>query len=284
MSRLILKPTVHVVASTVIHVESLDLWRQANGLEESHEALDKLEQAVQRADTDRFDGDPDSISLDRVAEFAGRHCYRAWDKGRPNDEYLRNIVESGHGSVLHHGTMSFAISGISRSLSLELLRHRVGCDPSQESQRYVDAKDMMFVVPPLIIRMAEERGDDSIYTMFERECRTDIDSYEFWINKLKKHFGEANTTIDKKRFLEAARSRLPNAAETRLVLTCNMRALRWICSQRGASFADLEIRRLAVEMVTAGMKFAPNTFYDYKVTMGDDGFPVVNAGPTTAKV
>lgn len=83
-----------------------------------------------------------------VPEMAGRLCYD-FAKPRPggNKAYLNHIKEVGHGSVLEHVNWSFIITGVSRSLSHELVRHRAGWGFSQLSQRYVDSKDVAFVVP-----------------------------------------------------------------------------------------------------------------------------------------
>ena len=63
-----------------------------------------------------------------LAEFAGRACYQSWSKPNPvtatNAGYLRHILEVGHLSVLEHGTVSFYLTGVSRSLTHELIRHR----------------------------------------------------------------------------------------------------------------------------------------------------------------
>jgi thymidylate synthase (FAD) len=78
-------------------------------------------------------------------------------------------------------------------------------------------------------------------------------------------------TAIKKRIMEAARSLLPNAAETRLVMTVNMRALRHIALLRGAEGADLEIRRLACHMVDAIRPYAPSILKDIDSFMGNYG-------------
>jgi thymidylate synthase (FAD) len=84
-------------------------------------------------------------------------------------------------------------------------------------------------------------------------------------------------TIAKKRANEAARSVLPNAAETRLVWTMNMRAARHVIALRGAEGADLEIRRLAIAMYEKLSKLAPHIFADISILNGDDGFPCIHA-------
>ncbi|HVQ98940.1 MAG TPA: FAD-dependent thymidylate synthase, partial [Mycobacterium sp.] len=86
-----------------------------------------------------------------LVEFAGRACYQSWSKPNPktatNAGYLRHIIDVGHFSVLEHATVSFYITGISRSCTHELIRHR-HFSYSQLSQRYVPDGDSRVVVPP----------------------------------------------------------------------------------------------------------------------------------------
>src|SRR3954454_15277634 len=86
-----------------------------------------------------------------LAEFAGRACYESWDKPNPatatNEGYLRHILEVGHLAVLEHGTVSVYLTGVSRSLTAELVRHR-HFSYSQLSQRQVPEPDAAVVEPP----------------------------------------------------------------------------------------------------------------------------------------
>src|SRR3989440_8584647 len=95
----------------------------------------------------------DAEGGEALAEFAGRACYQSWKKPNPatatNAGYLRHILEVGHLSVLEHGTVTFYITGISRSLTHELIRHR-HFSFSQLSQRYVPERDAAMVEPDVI--------------------------------------------------------------------------------------------------------------------------------------
>jgi thymidylate synthase (FAD) len=88
-----------------------------------------------------------------LAEFAGRACYQSWSKPNPatatNAGYLKHILEVGHLSVLEHGTVTFYMTGVSRSFTHELIRHR-HFSYSQLSQRYVPEKDAAMVEPDVI--------------------------------------------------------------------------------------------------------------------------------------
>lgn len=90
-----------------------------------------------------------------LIEVGARTCYQSWRKGRPHKEHIEHIKEVGHGSVLEHAVFSLLVTGVSRSLTHELVRHRAGVSPSQLSQRYVDESDAEYVVPP---DLAEEVG------------------------------------------------------------------------------------------------------------------------------
>src|SRR5512144_2260352 len=94
----------------------------------------------------------ESSDGERLAEFAGRLCYMSQKNpaGRSTREYLENIKKQGHGSVLEHATYSLLLEGVSRSLTHDLVRHRVGFAYSQVSSRYVEEEDIRFVMPPAV--------------------------------------------------------------------------------------------------------------------------------------
>jgi thymidylate synthase (FAD) len=89
---------------------------------------------------------------DLLTEFAGRLCYQSWDKPRPatraNSDYLANILQRKHFSVLEHAGFTVVITGVSRSFTHELVHHR-HLSFSQLSQRFVDESSARFVPPPL---------------------------------------------------------------------------------------------------------------------------------------
>lgn len=267
MSRLIESPTVFVVAKTMMDEFQLQDWDRFNDpTNGQHEdtplglLLDESEDA----------------GAHRVVEFAGRHCYRSWNKGRDRDEYIQNIIAQNHGSVLEHANLTFAIQGVSRTLTHELVRHRVGVAISQESQRYVDAKDVNFVLPPLVLHISKGVTDPAhpLIVEFEEQCLRDLRDYIAFQDDLRmalKNTNRSRATIVQKRINEAARSRLPNAAETRLTWTANMRLLRHFLEMRGSEHADLEIRRLACHIHDACTEHAPEFFRDFAQVEGEFG-------------
>lgn len=278
MTKFITAPTVHIVAETVINPEGIRDWADEHDLLEVL-ANDGTPLGILWADL--VTGSED-VSLDALPEFAGRHCYRSFSKGRQRSDYIKNIIDMEHGSVLEHANISFAISGVSRSLTHELIRHRAGAAPSQESQRYVDAQDVNFVVPPLVASL-DCSAVNSVGRVFETSCLESLDNYKDLISYMEQlttsgdgsELGVKLATMRKKRILEAARSVLPNAAETRLTWTMNMRAARHVCALRGGEGADLEIRALAIAMLHKLKDRAPIIFNDFEIYEAEDGFEAV---------
>lgn len=191
-----------------------------------------------------------------LAEGAGRGCYASWDKPNPktatNASYLDNIVDHQHFSVLEHGTASFYIQGVSRSLTHELVRHR-HFSFSQLSQRYVDARDMQMVLHPTL----RKNLDTEIQERWEEDFQKTISEYERIVKGL-----EADGCT-RKQAREAARSILPNMTETRLVLTGNLRAYRDMIAKRYSVHADAEIRELAGILLEKLRLLEPNVFQDF---------------------
>lgn len=181
-----------------------------------------------------------------IVEFGGRTCYMSFENPRPGgrEAYIENIMKQGHGSVLEAANYTFYIEGVSRTLTHELVRHRAGWAYSQLSQRFVDAKDTKFVVPPLIDEMEDSSVKKSAMFELEGTAQHALSEYIFLQNLLK----ENNPKATKKQINEVARAVLPNMTETKIQGTCNARALRHFLTMRGSLAADAEIRRLAIAM------------------------------------
>jgi thymidylate synthase (FAD) len=114
-------------------------------------------QAINDHELDRFLGDHDvhgwetdtEVGAEKTVEVGGRLCYMSFAKPRPggNEGYIKHLLEVGHGSVLEHAVFTVVITGVSRSFTHELVRHRAGFSYSQLSQRYVDESVCEVVVP-----------------------------------------------------------------------------------------------------------------------------------------
>ena len=201
-----------------------------------------------------------------LAEMAGRVCYMSYGKGRKtNKEFLGHIVEVGHGSVLEHAVWSFIISGVSRSLTHELIRHR-HFSYSQLSQRYVDESDSEFVEPEVIA------SDPALHEIWSEAVNATRAAYDRLIAGLQdKYVDMTDKTLRRKLARQAARSVLPNATETKIFVTGNARALRHFIEIRGSEFADVEIRQLALATLAIMQREAPAMFGDYTIETLADG-------------
>lgn len=202
-----------------------------------------------------------------LAEFAGRACYQSWDKPNPatatNAGYLAHILEVGHLSVLEHGVATFYLTGVSRSFTHELVRHR-HLSYSQLSQRYVPEHDAGMVEPDVIAR------DPDLHRRFVEATEASRRAYADLLAGLEASLAGSGTLV-RKQARQAARSVLPNATETRIVVTGNFRAWRHFVAARASEHADVEIRQVAVAVLRALVGLAPHVFADFTISALADG-------------
>jgi thymidylate synthase (FAD) len=206
------------------------------------------------------------VGAEALAEIAGRVCYMSYGKGRKtNREFLQHIVEVGHGSVLEHGVWSFLITGVSRSFTHELVRHR-HFSYSQLSQRYVNESESDFIEPDAIAE------DPELHAIWTKAAEATREAYDLLVEGLQKHYAAIpEATLRRKLARQAARSILPNATETKIFVTGNARALRHFIELRGSEHAEVEIRKVAVRMLEIMREEAPNLFADYEIRTLPDG-------------
>ncbi len=230
-------------------------------------------QVVSDPDIQRFLADEEvswqtdtEVGAEKLAEIAGRVCYMSYGKGRKtNADFLQHIIEVGHGSVLEHGVWSFLVTGVSRSFTHELIRHR-HFSYSQLSQRYVDESDSAYVEPDVIA------NDPELHAIWQDAVNAARAGYDKLVAGLEAKFTDvADRTLRRKMARQAARSVLPNATETKIFVTANGRALRHFIELRGSEHAEVEIRKVAVEMLRIMQKEAPNMFKDYTFVPLPDG-------------
>jgi thymidylate synthase (FAD) len=239
-------------------------------------------QVVDDAALDRFLADhgvswesDSEVAAEVITETSGRLCYFSFSRPRPggNAAYLHHIKEVGHGSVLEHSVWTFLITGVSRSLTHELVRHRAGMSYSQLSQRYVDESVAEYVEPDIIA------GDPELHAIWLEAVGQAHAAYVKLADLLAAAAAmlppDADRTTRRKAARQAARSVLPNATETKIAVTANGRALRHFLEQRGSAFAEPEIRKLAGKILDVLQVEAPNLFGDYtKVPLPDGTFEV----------
>jgi thymidylate synthase (FAD) len=217
----------------------------------------------------------DADGGEALVEFAGRACYQSWSKPNPktatNASYLRHIIDVGHFSVLEHANVSFYITGISRSLTHELIRHR-HFSYSQLSQRFVPEHDSEVVVPPGI------EDDPELQELFVQAADAGRAAYADLLARLEAKFADVpNAGLRRKQARQAARAVLPNATETRIVVTGNYRAWRHFIAMRASEPADVEIRRLAIACLRQLIEVAPAAFGDFEITTLADGTEVATS-------
>ena len=214
---------------------------------------------------------PDSVRAGNdesaaVIEISARMCYLSFGRVRRDiTDFINNLLSSKDGSVFEHVNYGFIITGVSRSLTHELVRHRAGFAYSQRSQRYVDGTEGTFVIPPALSYTRDVLDDALIHAS---------ESYVELVNALEKSLPKSifETNTDRRKAIrQAARSVLPNATETKIFVTANVRALRHFIEMRGAIFADWEIRFLAIEILKLLQEEAPLLFGDFVIEDLGDG-------------
>ena len=214
----------------------------------------------------------DATGGQALAEFAGRACYQSWSKPVPatatNAGYLDHILQVGHLSVLEHSTATFYITGISRSVTHELIRHR-HFSFSQLSQRYLPPGGPEVIEPEIIA------ADPALHEIFTAAVANSASAYAQLLAALEERAASApDGTLARKQARQAARGVLANATSTASVVTGNYRAWRHFIGMRATEAADVDIRGLAVDVLVELQALAPNVFADFRVSTLADGTAV----------
>ena len=234
------------------------------------------EQVAAFLDGEGVPGIPDSIRAGEdesaaIAEISARLCYMSYGRGRRDiADFINNLLRSKDGSVFEHINYGFVFTGVSRSLTHELVRHRAGFAYSQRSQRYVDESSGRFVAPPALADVAGSEAE----TAFEAAIESAAESYAALVEALQSAIPREQfeyRTDHRKAIRQAARAVLPNATETKIFVTANVRAWRHFIEMRGSAFADVEIRRLAIMVLEALQVEASLLFGDFTIETLSDG-------------
>lgn len=210
-----------------------------------------------------------------LVEFAGRACYQSWSKPNPrtatNASYIAHIIDVGHFAVLEHASATFYITGVSRSCTHELVRHR-HFSFSQLSQRYVPEDDARVVLPPAL------QDDPELREIALSAADASRAVYAELLARLESRIGDQpNAVLRRKQARQAARAVLPNDTETRIVVSGNYRTWRHFIAMRASEHADIEIRRLAVACLRELTGVAPAVFADFEITVLGDGTEVATS-------
>lgn len=163
------------------------------------------------------------------------------------EKFLNRLVSMGHFSPIEHISFTFAVEGVSRSLTHQLVRHRIA-SYSQQSQRYVKEKQFEYIVP------GEIEAIDGARELFIRQMERDQETYDELVRLLM----EAGR--NEKQAIEDARYVLPNACETKIVVTMNARSLMHFFNLRTCERAQREIRELSTEMLRLVREVYPIIF------------------------
>ena len=185
---------------------------------------------------------------ERAVATAARLCY-APVGGRElmeslTDEKIRKvlttIMSSGHFSTLEHASYTFAVEGVSRALTHQLVRHRLA-SYNQQSQRYVKFKE-----EPPIVRPASVDTNPEAAQAFDEAIDACWQAYDKLV--------QAGVPAEDARYI------LPNACETKIVVTMNIRELLHFFSLRCCNRAQWEIREVACKMLELVRPTAPHIF------------------------
>ena len=184
---------------------------------------------------------------ERVVASAAKLCYSSSDieslmNGLTTEKietFIKKLTDLGHQSPLEHCTFTFGIEGVSRALSHQLVRHRIA-SYSQKSQRYVKEGQFEYIVPPTI---TGNQADINVYENLMRHCQ---EAYDYFIRN--------GIPAEDARFV------LPNACETKIIVTMNIRTLLHFFEERCCERAQWEIRHMADTMLDICKGVAPNLF------------------------
>ncbi len=196
---------------------------------------------------------------ERTVAAAIRLCYSASEIGEIREKIddaeaarlIGKVLKLGHLSVLEHASFTFAIEGISRACSHQLVRHRIASF-SQQSQRYVKMRECEFVVPPAV-QSDPEAAEKLSRTLDDLQARYD-------------ELLAAGISAEDARYI------LPNAAETKVIMTANARSLMNFFKLRLCTRAQWEIRHLAELMLGQVKPVAPILFANVGPTCETSGY------------
>ena len=178
-------------------------------------------------------------------------------------KFVEHLVSMGHESPIEHVTFTFGIEGISRSCSHQIVRHRIASF-SQQSQRYVKLDQFEYIIPPEIEKNEKAK---EIFIQSMNKCQEDYDKLveilfeKHYQDLLDKGLNEKKAKSQaEKMSIEDARYVFPNACETKMVFTMNVRSLYNFLNHRCCERAQWEIRELAIEMLRQLKQVAPILF------------------------
>ena len=193
---------------------------------------------------------------EKTVSAAAKLCYSSYDieevvsrvEVEDREAFLKKLTSAGHLSPIEHASFTFAIEGISRACSHQLVRHRLA-SYSQQSQRYVGKEEgFRYIVPPSI------KNDSKMRQRFENIMEEVARAYKDIADMLVRDGRKGEEAYEDARFV------LPNAAETKIFVTMNARELLHFFSQRLCNRAQWEIREMTLAMLSLVKPIAPTIF------------------------
>lgn len=235
-----------------------------------------------------------TANIEEVVSMAAKLCYSPVGVDEIQEgltpesveKFLNMLMSLGHESPLEHASFTFAVEGISRACSHQIVRHRIA-SYSQQSQRYVKLDQFEYIVPPSIEAIPEakklyieamEQDQETYNNLVDLLIEEQIKGSKYWEEYVsyEKMMKEQNQDIDpisymlscykseykkyEKKAIEDARYVFPNACETKMVFTMNVRSLYNFLNHRCCERAQWEVRELATEMLKELKKVAPILF------------------------
>lgn len=199
----------------------------------------------------RFTPDPEeTVSMAAKLCYSNSDVTALMEKISKKDQkvFVEKLMKMGHMSPVEHASFTFAIEGISRACSHQLVRHRIA-SYSQQSQRYVNEEaGFDYITPPII------REDTELREYFDNFMAEAQKAYNYLSAKLYEKGIKGELANQDARFV------LPNAAETKIIVTMNARELLHFFRQRCCNRAQWEIRQVAEKMLSLVKKVAPSIF------------------------
>lgn len=204
---------------------------------------------------------------EELIEVMGRLCYRSFAPGlnpnvsrvrEYNEDYIENVLDVRHGSVIEHPTFQFIFASVSRVFTHELVRHRVGVAISQESLRFVRLSDIPFWFP-------DWAKEDAELVQRCRDLLMAMEAHQQW---MAKHFGLDEKGVEfkeKKHKTSFMRRFAPEGVATTIGWSANPRTLRWVLEMRTAPEAEEEIRLVFGKVGEIVVARYPNLFGDFTV-------------------
>ena len=195
----------------------------------------------------RFTENPES-----TIALASKLCYSSLGmdelieriEGGDNAKFIKMLKTMNHLSPFEHASFTFSVEGVSRAFLAQVTRHRIASF-SVRSQRYVGESDFNYIVPPAIADLGDSAKEE-----FVEQMRTVSQWYNAWQERL----GGGERANEDARFV------LPNACETKMILTMNARELMHFFSLRCCNRAQWEIRDVAWQMLSQVLEVAPDVF------------------------